>query len=218
MPNELHQEGFGNFGFQDIRDLNFTIFIGKSYEYKELMEQLEVQKKLLNLTENSEDKLNIEKKINELKVTIDQFKRDVLQLTTAFDKIDIETERLKQVRSLFGAGKISEAREILTIELKRMQKERVWLIQEQERYEKEILPGLKNNSEEFYILALTTQMDYDNSNRIDDASRYFDLSIENDKNTLIRFSYAYFLAKRDRLPAIKFKRKKLNELTIVLDL
>lgn len=181
-----------------------------SPEYNKLLDQLNTLQKLLNRTPESEtqERLEISKKISELKGLIEQLKRDVLQLAQDFQKIEVNTDRLKRAQEFFDKGEFGEARAVLATELKQMQDEQSRLLRERERYENEILPKLKHNSEEFYILALVTQFDYNNSERFTDSCRYFDLSIESDKSGLALFGYSYFLAKRNEHPTVNFSAKQ----------
>jgi len=183
--------------------------LSKSLDYNNLLDQLSTQQKLLTRTpeSQSEERQAISKKINELKDLIEQFRRDVLQLAHIFQNSDVNTERLKRAQAFFDKGEFSEARAVLANDLEQMQAEQARLLQERQRYENEILPKLKHNSEEFYILALATQFDYDNPNRLEDSCRYFDLSIESDKGAkggLALFAYSYFLAKRNKIPQANF--------------
>ena len=111
------------------------------------------------LEEETEERLAISKKINGLKDQIKQFKQDVLRFAEQFNQIEINTERLKQAKEFFDKGEIGEARAILEDDLEQMQDEHNRLLQEREKFEKGILPKLKNNSNEFFILALSKQTD-----------------------------------------------------------
>lgn len=117
MNNELSQHGFGLIGLQNIKDskINITQILGKSYQYKDLLERLNEQQEIFDLIpeNNTEKRLKISGKINELKSLIEQFKQDVLSLAATFEKIEINTERLKRAKEFFDRGELSEARSVL---------------------------------------------------------------------------------------------------------
>ena len=112
---KINQTGSGNLAFADIHDSEFNIFIGKNYQYNELLDQLRTQEKLLTLTPETEEaeRLGISRKIVQLKSFIDQFKRDVLGLAEQFNRIPINTERLQRAKEFFDKGDFAEARAVL---------------------------------------------------------------------------------------------------------
>ena len=176
-----------SFNIQNSPNASINVLISKSYEYNELNDQLKTLEEFFSLTpeDNAEKRLQISGKINKLKDRIEQFKKDVLQLAQAFQNIeinpnqniDINSDRLRRAKEFFDKGEFGEARAVLETELEQMRDEQAYLLKERERFEKDVLPKLTNNSEEFFILALTTRADYDNPNRYADTCRYFELSI-----------------------------------------
>lgn len=161
MPDELKQDGIGNIALQDISHstVNITQILGKSVQYQELCEQLETQEKYFTLIpkKNRDERRAVGKKIDQLKEEIKQFKQDVLQLAEQFEKIEINSERLKEAREFFENSRISKAKKILENDLEQMKTEHDYLIKARRKFEKDILPKLRNNSDEFLILALTKQ-------------------------------------------------------------
>lgn len=179
MSNELTQEGNNNLGFQGISNssISVTQVIGKSAQYSELQERLkELEGWYLDASE--EKRLDISIKINRQKDLIENFKREVLEFARLFERIDIDTERLKRIKALFEEGKIDEAKILIKTELPLMDNEQKRLLQERQRFETDIVPKLIHSSDEFLTLALATQYDYKNPKHFMEACEYFEKSIE----------------------------------------
>ncbi|HEX8735280.1 MAG TPA: tetratricopeptide repeat protein [Pyrinomonadaceae bacterium] len=210
MSNEITLTGFGGIALQDIGPkIQITQILGRSYEYNEMLDQLKTLEEFFALTpeDNTEKRLQLSAKINALKDRIEQFKKDVLQLAQAFQNIEIETNnveintsRLQRAKAYFEKGEFGQARAVFEMELEEMQDNQKRLLKEREKFEKETLPKLKHNSEEFYILALSTQSDYTNPNRFADTCRYFELSIESEATRENLFKYAFFLQEHNQFP------------------
>jgi tetratricopeptide (TPR) repeat protein len=216
---KINQTGSGNLAFADIHDSEFNIFIGKNYQYNELLDQLRTQEKLLSLTPETEEaeRLEISRKIVQLKNLIDQFKRDVLGLVEQFNRIPINTERLQRAKEFFDKGDFAEARAVLETELEQMQDEQTRLLVKREEYEADILPKLKSNGEQFFILGLLTQLDYSNPDWFSDTCRYFEQSIKSYATKDNVFHYAVFLWKHNRVnQAEKYYLKYLRDFKLEL--
>jgi tetratricopeptide (TPR) repeat protein len=171
------------------------------------------------LEEETEERLAISKKINGLKDQIKQFKQDVLRFAEQFNQIEINTERLKQAKEFFDKGEIGEARAILEDDLEQMQDEHNRLLQEREKFEKGILPKLKNNSNEFFILALSKQTDYRDSNWFESTCTYFEKSIEAFPTEINVFEFAVFLQNHNQfLKAENYYQKFLTEFPATINL
>jgi tetratricopeptide (TPR) repeat protein len=216
---KIDQTGSGNLAFADIHDSEFNIFIGKNYQYNELLDQLRTQEKLLSLTPETEEeeRLAISRKIVQLKSLIDQFKRDVLGLAEQFNRIPINTERLQRAKEFFDKGDFAEARTVLEIELEQMQDEQTRLLIKREEYEADTLPKLKTNGEQFFVLGLLTQLDYSNPNWFSDSCQYFEQSIKSYATKDNVFHYAVFLWKHNRVnEAEKYYLKYLTDFKLEL--
>ncbi len=151
--NKIDQTGSGNIALSDIHDSEINIIIGKSPEYNELLEKLATQKKLLSRTpeEETEERLEISKKINTITDAIEQFKRDVLKLAEQFNRIEINTDRLQCAKEFFERGKFSEARAVFDTERKPMRDEKSLLVAKRDDYKTDTLPKLKSLAEQFFI-------------------------------------------------------------------
>jgi hypothetical protein len=201
QKTEITQTGSGNFAFADINDSEFNIFIGKSYQYNELFEQLRTQEKLLSRTpeEESAERLETSQRIIQLKGIIEQFKQDVLQLAEQFNRTSIDTERLQRAKEFFIRGEFAEARAVLETDLEQMQDEQTRLLVKRDEYEADTLPRLRGNAEQFFILALLTQLDYANPNWFSDTCQYFERSIKSYPTRHSVFQYAVFSWKHNRV-------------------
>lgn len=198
MSDEINIEGSFNIGIQGVSGgstVEVTQILAKSYEYNDLLDKLKTKQELFDLIpeENIEKRLQLSKEINELNEIFEQFKRDVLALAETFDKIEINTDRLRRAKEFFDKGDIGEARAVLEMELEQMKDEQTQLLKEKEHYEKDVLPNLINNSEEFYLLAMVTQTNYDNPHRFEDTCGYFETSIRSSASKENILQYAKFL-------------------------
>jgi hypothetical protein len=214
MPNEITQDGSGNFAFQDIHDSNFNIFIGKTAEYKDLLNQWEMQKDLFAFLpeDQIEKRLRASQKIEELNVQIQQFKQSVLQLAAEFDRIEINTDRLRRAKEHFENGEFAAARTVFDSEREQMQDENDRLVEKKERYEKEMLPQLKNSSDEYHSRALLERTAYDKPNWLENTCNYFERSINAQATEDNLFQYALFLKNHNRFDQAEiYYQEFLNE-------
>jgi hypothetical protein len=223
MPNDLSQDGIGNIGLQNISNSNVDItqILGKSFEYQNLCEQLETHEKLFALIPEDDlgERLKVSKKVNQFKDLIRQFKEDVLRLAEQFEKIEINSERIKQAKEFFDKGEIGEARAILEADIEQMNDDHLYLIYRREKFENEILPQLKNNSDEFYILALSKQTDYADADWFANTCTYFEKSIAAFPVKKNVFQYALFLQNHNQFSkAESYYQKYLTDFSDSIDL
>ena len=223
MPNDLTQDGIGNIGLQGISGptVNITQILGKSIQYQDLREQLDTNEKLLALIPEDDlgERLKVGKKVNQFKEQIRQFREDVLRLAEQFEKIEINSERIKQAKVFFDKGEIGEARAILEADIEQIQDEHLHLIRQREKFDNEILPQLKNNSDEFYILALSKQTDYPDQDWFENTCTYFEKSIAAFPTKFNVFQYALFLQKHNYfLKAVNYYQKFLTDFSASIEL
>ncbi|MBL8206387.1 MAG: tetratricopeptide repeat protein [Blastocatellia bacterium] len=196
MPNELSQNGIGIIGLQDVHNstVNVTQILGKSAEYKDLLNQLETQRELFAYLpeDQTEKRLRISQTIAQLEAQIEQFKQDVTKLAQEFNRIEINTDRLRRAKEHFEQGEIAAARAVFDSEREQMQNENDRLVREKPRIE-QFLQMLKHNSEEFYMRALLERTAYDNPNWLADTCEYFERSIKAMETEGNVFQYALFL-------------------------
>lgn len=199
--NKINQTGSGNVAISDIHDSQINIVIGKSYQYNELLDLLKTQEKLFARTPETEsqERLEISQKIDRLKQSIEQFKRDVLLLAEQFNRVDINTIRLRRAKEFFDEGQFGEARAVLEVEIEQLQDEQTRLLIKRDAYESDTLPKLQSNAEQFFILGLLTQLDYANPNWFPDACHYFESAIKSYPTKDSVFHYAIFCWRHNRI-------------------
>jgi tetratricopeptide (TPR) repeat protein len=216
MTNEIKINGNDNTVFQDVHDstISVTKILAKSYEYNDLLDKLKIKQELFDLQpeKSTERRLQLSAEINEQKDKIEQFKKDVLALAETFNKIEINTDRLIRAKKFFDKGEFGEARAVLETELEQMQDEQAHLLREKEHFEKDVLPALTNNSEEFFLLAMSIRTDYNNPNRFEDTCKYFEASIKSKETEDNLFGYAYFLNEHNQFSkAVDYYNQYLNK-------
>ena len=202
MTNQLSQPGSFNIGLQGIHNspVNITQILGKSLEYKDLTNQLQTQQKLFTRTpeDETQERLEISQEIARLTAQIEQFKADVTRLAAEFNRIEINTDRVRRAKAHFEQGEIAAARAVFDSEREQMQDENDRLVRERERYEQDVLPQLKHSSDEFYLRALLERTAYDNPNWLMDTCEYFERSINAQATEDNVFGYALFLQNHNR--------------------
>ncbi len=202
MTNELNQSGSFNIGVQDVQNstVNITQILAKSYDYKNLLSQLETQRELFAYVpeDQTEKRLGISQKVAQLESQIEQFKQDVRRLAEKFNRIEINTDRLRRAKEHFDQGEVAAARAVFDSEREQMQDENNRLVKEKEHYEQGTLPKLKHNSDEFYLRALLERTAYDNANWLADTCEYFERSISAFATEENVFQYAMFLQNHHR--------------------
>lgn len=197
----ITQTGTGNLAFAGINDSSFNIFINNTREYKELVEQLTTLEKLLSRTPDSEteERLQISQKIRDVTQRIEQFKAGVLQLAAELTQTKINDNRLKRAKESFQKGELSAARAILETEIDQLKDEQTRLLAKRDEYQGDILPKLKDNAEQFFILSLLSQLDDSKPNWFANTCRYFEDSIRSHPSKKNVFWYAGFLWKHNKI-------------------
>ena len=216
MTNDLTQHGTGNIGVQNVANstVNITQILANSYDYKNLTNQLEINTKLFARTpeDETQERLEISQNIAQLESQITQFKQDVLRLAEEFNRIEINTDRLRRAKEHFEKGEIAAARAVFDSEHEQMQDENDRLVKEKAHFEKAVQPKLKHNSEEFYMRALLEHTAYDNPNWLNDTCDYFERSINAFASEENVFEYATFLHKHNYLDEAEvYYQKCLSE-------
>nr|HQU86589.1 tetratricopeptide repeat protein [Pyrinomonadaceae bacterium] len=217
MNNEQTITGNQNISVQDIKSgatVNITQILNNSFQYNDLLDKIKTKQELFDLLpeENTERRLAVSAELNELKDTLEEFKKNVIALAETFGKIEINTDRLRRAKEFFDQGDIGESRAVLETELEQMRDEQKYLLEQKDRYDNEILPNLINNSEEFYLLAMSTQTDYENPNRFETTCKYFEDSIKSYPTKDNVFNYALFLQEHTRFnEAEKLYYQYLND-------
>lgn len=221
MPNENSQDGIGNIAVQGIKNstINITQQLGKSIQYQELLNQLKTLNEFLSYIpkDKSEKRLEVSQQINALENFITHFKQDVLRLAETFNRLEVNTERLKYAKKLFDEGKFTESFTFLESKIGEITDEQNILLEQHNNYEKEVLPKLKHNSEEFLVLAISTMLNDKSTKVFEVASDYFERSIKSYQTKENTFIYAKFLEDYRQFPKsqqyyLQYLEKFANEL------
>ena len=204
MTNESSINGNDNIVIQGST-FNIIQISGQSHQYQSLIKALTDKQEIFALLpkDHTERRSQIYAEIEEIKQTIEKFKYDVLALANSFNKIEINTDRLKLAQEFFYKGQIDTARNILETELDVLRKEQTTLIEQRDNYETDILPKLKHNSEEFFLLAFAAQLNYDNPNRFEQVCRHFEDSINSFSNEENTRAYMSFLQEQGRYDKVE---------------
>lgn len=200
-------EGSGNMPFQNITasTINATLVIGKSGKYRTLADHLRILEELFkNLPRNDAAKrLEISGKINEQRALMESFKQDVMRLAETFNRVELSTERLKKAKEHFENGEIMEARVLLEdAEEERLDTKKRALAKEKD-YKENVLPTLRTIADEYLIMAQTTALNYEDSDRFEKACHYFRASIESNRNLNNLFEFAKFLHEHNQIDEAK---------------
>lgn len=128
------------------------------------------------------------------------FKEDVQRLAETFNKIPINSERLRTAKALFDEGKIREADAVLKTQ--EMEKETDALLLKGERLrhkvaENDSLRIVK--SSEWLIKAQITKTRYELTDWFDSTDYYFRRSIECHSGVSNEFDYAFFLQEQNKI-------------------
>jgi len=172
----------------------------KSTEYIDLLERIDELEALVNVTEDKTKKLRYSEKLNNQIKQKETFEKEVIKLAETFNKIEINTERLKQAKQFFEDRKFKEARTILDTEAIQNDQEK-FLKRKQDilREEKENKKALRNNADEFHIKAKLTEIDYRLENRFEKTDLYYEKSLLSDRNEDNLLDYAHFLMHHNQL-------------------
>ena len=131
---------------------------------------------------------------------IDLFEREIVALAYDLTKKPANTERLQKAQAYFLEGKQHEARTFLKAEKELMQQERTSLHLHESQLSQEVTSNkeaLRNNANEYLLLARLTAIDFTNPNRIADTRKEFEESLKSQRNEENLFFYALFLQKNN---------------------
>lgn len=170
---------------------NVTISLSKSFEFQKLIDrQKELEEHLFYIPEEDKNqRLKITGKLNHQKQVIDNFVREIILLAEKLQSKDFNSERSNRARELFDEGKFKEANDFWENETPNMLEEQEYLLSKIEKFNED----LKNNANDFFIAALTSQYDYENPNHFKRTCDYFDASIKSFPTFESLSAYASFL-------------------------
>jgi tetratricopeptide (TPR) repeat protein len=167
-----------------------------SADYKFLKNQLE---KAQQHVKSYPDDASFRVELKEIQEKLDDFKRDVLKLAEVFNKIPINTERLRLAKQHFEAGDYQAARAILDAET--MSHDQDALLDKKQRLDTqqaEITKQLTDNATEFLLKARLTAIDYSLNDRIAQTSQFFEQALKSARTPDNIFAYAVFLQENNQ--------------------
>ena len=172
----------------------------QSIEFKDLEKTIFRLEKLIQLTEDQNEKAEYYQELKDEKGKLEEFKRGVISLAETFQKIEIDSDRLKSAMGFFNEGKFKEARTILDTE--KIESDQQNLLQQKVELDKRSDQNnldLKNNSDEYLVLAKLTAINFSKENRYQKTMVYFESSLKSNRNDENVFSYAYFLQQHQQI-------------------
>ncbi|MBP6812036.1 MAG: tetratricopeptide repeat protein [Saprospiraceae bacterium] len=185
---------------------NITVInLKEAAQYKSLEADIEklnkrlerAQKRLLKDPDDldaQEELLEIDAERNEKQNNLETLKNEVVKLAEDFQRIPLDTERLRLAKRHFDAGEFEKARAVFDAET--MGKELDALLREKERLNQktaETQQNLNDKANEYLILARLTATNFDLPDRFEKTMDYFGQSLRAERNIENLFAYAYFL-------------------------
>ena len=186
-----------------------------AYDYQQLVEQIKELENDLKVVPQKEVLIRLQKskKLEDLKGREQSLKQEILRTAETFNKIEINTDRLRQAKAYFEKGEFKEADKILKENEMIRDKEQLLEARRQKEHGIEVLnKQLKDNANEFLIKAHITGLDFKGSKRFENACHYYEQSINSYPLFENHFEYAYFLQHHNQNnKAVEYYRKILSE-------
>ena len=175
---------------------NASINFYQSADYKALQTRLEKARQRVN---KYPDDTELWQELETLQQQLEDFKRDVLKLAEDFNKIPINTDRLRLAKQFFDEGNYQASRD--TLNAAEISQDQTALLAKQQRLQNEqteITAQLENNATEFLLKARLTAIDYSQPDRIAQTSRFFELALKSARTAETIFYYGYFLQENNQ--------------------
>ncbi len=138
--------------------------------------------------------LRIDEKRQQKKEDLASLKSEVLKLADDFQRIPIDTERLRLAKQYFEVGEFDKARAVFDAETMGMELDALLIEKEQlSQKTSDNQQNLEDKANEYLILARLTATDFELPDRFEKTQAYFEQSLRADKNDENLFAYAYFL-------------------------
>ena len=185
---------------------NITVInLKEAAQYKSLEADIEklnkrlerAQKRLLKDPDDldaQEEWLEIDAERNEKQNNLETLKNEVVKLAEDFQRIPLDTERLRLAKRHFDLGEFEKARAVFDAET--MGKELDALLHEKVRLNQKTADNQQNlidKANEYLILARLTATNFDLLDRFEKTMDYFGQSLRAERNIENLFAYAYFL-------------------------
>ena len=179
---------------------NVHNFIVNSVDYKRLTAVIaELREDLadpsLPQSRRSKKETALSDRINEL----EELKRTVTDLAEAFNRAEVDNERVKRARELFEASRFKEADAVLKTE--DIDRDVEALRQQEAMHEKklgETREGLANRAREYVLKARLKLTGVENPLRFGEAEALFGKALETSRAPDVVFEYAKYLQKQNR--------------------
>ena len=153
------------------------------------------RQKLLARIEKYPDDTDFQRDLAQLLQQMEDFKRDVLKLAEDFQRIPLNTERLKLAKYHFDAGEYPQARAVLDAES--ITQEQDALLAKRQRQQEELATTnaqLDDKANEWLLKAQLTAIDYSlGEQRIATTSSYYEKALKSGRTPDRLFAYAMFL-------------------------
>ncbi len=196
-----HIDAAGNVNIGDVTVVNLK----EAAEYKALEADINELQAQFNHTKTKIEKypddddfkadlIRIAEKRSQKERDLETLKSEVIKLAEDFQRIPINTERLRKARHHFEKGEFAEARAVLDAEV--MGRELDDLEKQEANYQEkleEIKSHKTDKANEFLILARMTATDFENPKRYEMTVGYFEQSIRAERNGENLFAFARFL-------------------------
>jgi len=145
--------------------------------------------------DNQEEFLEIEAERKEKQGNLETLKNEVVKLAEDFQRIPLDTERLRLAKQHFDKGEFKESRAVFDAET--MSKELDALLLEKDRLSKkttENQQNLNDKANEYLILARLTATDFDLPDRFEKTIAYFEQSLKAQRYNENLLAFSDFLA------------------------
>ena len=158
------------------------------------------RQKLLARIDKYPDDTDFQQELAQLLQQMEDFKRDVLKLAEDFQRIPLNTERLKLAKQYFDAGEYPQARAVLDTESITQEQDALLAKQQQLQQEQATITAqLDDKANEWLLKAQLTAIDYSlGEQRIATTSGYFDKALKSGRTPDRLFTYAVFLQKNNQ--------------------
>jgi tetratricopeptide (TPR) repeat protein len=214
-----HNKTKDDIQLSDIDHANINVATGNasinfyhSADYKALEAAVE---KAQQRVKNYPDDASFRAELKEAQQNLEDFKRDVLKLAEYFNKIPINTERLRLAKQHFDQGEYQAANAVLkTEELSQDQSALLAKQQQLQQQQAELSQQLENNANEYLLKAQLTAIDYSlGEQRLAKTRELFELALKSARTPENVFAYAYFLSENNQFAdAERYYREALNNL------
>lgn len=202
-----------NTGNIDTRGGNVNIgdtIVQISPEYNEYLSRIDQLEDLNKFCPEGKKKEKYRADLQKITEEFENYKKKIIDLAETFQKIEINTDRLSIAKQYFDAGKFKEAQE--TLDKEQMSSDLDLLLREKKKLEiknEDNKKKLRQNSEEFLILAKLADLDIKTTNRFAVVKSLYKKSLEANERFDNLYALALFLQKNCQFSDAKVYYKKI---------